>query len=83
MTEIGVFRWRKVSVMVVNCVLLASLCVSAENVTAVATGYYGGDDDAKTTAYYVKLVKSLFQTDGSGYQHVWPVSCCYVFVILC
>ncbi|KAF5823871.1 putative transmembrane protein TauE [Helianthus annuus] len=72
MTEIGVFRWRTVSVMVVNCVLLASVCVSAENVTAVATGYYGGDDEPKTTAYYVKLVKSLFQTDGSGYQHVWP-----------
>lgn len=81
MTETGAYRWR-MTVTLMSFVL-ASMFVSAErnvmsdDVTVVA-GY--GDVEETETVYFVKLVKSLFRTDGSGYHHVWPVSFC-LFVI--
>ncbi|KAI7733731.1 hypothetical protein M8C21_002951 [Ambrosia artemisiifolia] len=64
MTGIEVGRWniivRFVSVvLMMNCVFVF---VSGEESV----------EEDETTTYFVKLVKSLFQTDGSGYHHVWP-----------
>ncbi|KVH99877.1 hypothetical protein Ccrd_021881 [Cynara cardunculus var. scolymus] len=79
MTEIGAHKWRImrfVMMMLLNFVL-ASMFASAErsamieDETSVA-GYGYGDGDESKTGYLMKLVNSLFQTDGSGYHHVWP-----------
>lgn len=40
-----------------------------KDVASVA-GY--GDVDESKTGFLVKLANTLFQTDGSGYHHVWP-----------
>ncbi|KAK9058859.1 hypothetical protein SSX86_023703 [Deinandra increscens subsp. villosa] len=77
MTEIGARRWsvlRFLSVMLMNFVV-ASMFASAERsvmIEDVATvaGYENGD--GSETVNFVKLVKNLFQTDGSGYHHIWP-----------
>ncbi|KAJ9559180.1 hypothetical protein OSB04_013794 [Centaurea solstitialis] len=77
MTEIGANKWRIirfVMMMLMNCVL-ASMFASAErSVTMIEedmASVVGYGDESKT-AYFWKLANSLFQTDGSGYHHVWP-----------
>ncbi|KAI3743551.1 hypothetical protein L1987_61261 [Smallanthus sonchifolius] len=67
MTEIGGIRWRImrfVTVMVMNFVL-ASMFASADSGIA-------GDGGESKLGLFVQLANYLFQTDGSGYQHVWP-----------
>ncbi|KAI3738097.1 hypothetical protein L2E82_28115 [Cichorium intybus] len=78
MTEIVARKWRImrfVTMMLVNFVLFASMFASAErNVmmedVAALAGY--GDGYESKLGYFVKLASYLFQTDGSGYHHVWP-----------
>ncbi|MFS7990421.1 putative transmembrane protein TauE [Helianthus anomalus] len=80
MTEIGDRRWRitRFATVIVTNFVLASMIVSAErssmieDVSAVAVAGDGEDGDGLRIRYFVKLANYLFQTDGSGYQHVWP-----------
>ncbi|KAL8259586.1 hypothetical protein R6Q59_027539 [Mikania micrantha] len=67
MTEIGGRRWRImrfVSVLVLVTVM-NFVFASAERSVML-------DDDESKLGYLVKLANYLFQTDGSGYHHVWP-----------
>lgn len=67
---------RSITVTVIS-VVTASMLASAdrsgmkEDLVAAATADVDGD---LSYGYFVKLANYLFQTDGSGYQHVWPVS---------
>ncbi|KAL7616703.1 hypothetical protein Lser_V15G01871 [Lactuca serriola] len=79
MTEIGAHKWRLMSfvtMMLMNFVF-ASMFASAErnvmteDVSAVAS-YGDGDNDESKMEYFMKLTNYLFETDGSGYHHVWP-----------
>ncbi|XP_076950135.1 sulfite exporter TauE/SafE family protein 3-like isoform X1 [Bidens hawaiensis] len=78
MTEIGVNGWRIMrSLTVTMTVTVMSLVlVTAERNTVdddVADAVGGGDGESRLGYYYVvELANYLFQTDGSGYQHVWP-----------
>ncbi|KAL4560356.1 hypothetical protein LXL04_032506 [Taraxacum kok-saghyz] len=77
MTEIVGQKWkimRFVTMMLVNF-LFASMLVSAERsvmMEDVAGVVSYGDDDESEMGYFLKLTNYLFQTDGSGYHHVWP-----------
>lgn len=69
-----------VTMMLMNFVF-ASMLASAErnemteDVSAVASyGDGDGDSDESKMEYFMKLTNYLFETDGSGYHHVWPVS---------
>lgn len=82
MTEIGVNKWRitRFAMMMMINFVLASIFASAKNSemiddVAVVTGF--GDESG--VGYFMKLANYLFQTDGSGYHHTWPVSF-YLFI---
>lgn len=62
---------RFVMMMLMNFVL-ASMFASAERSVMVEDVASVGDGDESKTGYFVKLANSLFQTNGSGYHHVWP-----------
>ncbi|CAH1428004.1 unnamed protein product [Lactuca virosa] len=77
MAEIGLRKWRimrSITVTVIS-VVTASMLASADrsgmkdDLVAAATADVDGD---LSYGYFVKLANYLFQTDGSGYQHVWP-----------
>lgn len=65
---------RSITVTVIS-VATASMLASAdrsgmkEDLAAAAAADVDGD---LSLGYFVKLANYLFQTDGSGYQHVWP-----------
>ncbi|XP_076947573.1 sulfite exporter TauE/SafE family protein 3-like [Bidens hawaiensis] len=74
MTEI---RWRIMrSVTVTLTVTVMSLVLVAAERNAVVddvAAVADGDGESRLGYYYVvELANYLFQTDGSGYQHVWP-----------
>nr|XP_043609296.1 sulfite exporter TauE/SafE family protein 3-like [Erigeron canadensis] len=71
MTEIGAKKWkilRYVMMGLMNFVLLSSMFVSA----AAAAEEKKIDDLARDDWKLGQFVNYLFQTDGSGYHHVWP-----------
>ncbi|XP_076945827.1 sulfite exporter TauE/SafE family protein 3-like [Bidens hawaiensis] len=75
MTEITAYRWsmllRFAPVMMMT--ILASVLASAKRSVTVDDVAAVTVTDELETLDIVKLVKSLFfQTDGSGYHHVWP-----------
>ncbi|KAK1426002.1 hypothetical protein QVD17_14669 [Tagetes erecta] len=75
MTEIKGRRWRitrSVMAMLMNF-MLASMFASAErSVIAEDVVAFAGDEGESKLGYFVQLANYLFQTDGSGYRHVWP-----------
>lgn len=73
MTEIGAQKWRIMKI--VTTMLMSFVFASAERrvmMEDVATIAGYGDGDESKLRYFVKLTNYLFQTDGSGYHHVWP-----------
>ncbi|PWA87987.1 hypothetical protein CTI12_AA124820 [Artemisia annua] len=69
MTEIGAYKWRIMRFVMTMVMMSASIYVSSaeRNVTVI-------DEvaDESNLNYIVKLANYLFQTNGSGYHHIWP-----------
>lgn len=67
--------------MLMMNVVLASMFVSAEKNVI----FEDFDVDKSKLGNFKKLANYLFQTNGSGYHHTWPVSICniYIYVSVC
>ncbi|XP_052620155.1 sulfite exporter TauE/SafE family protein 3 isoform X1 [Lactuca sativa] len=74
MAEIGFKRWRIITVTVISLVT-ASMLASADRTLLkedlAASAAVNVDGDLQNGSF-VKFASSLFQTSGSGYEHVWP-----------
>ncbi|CAI9284338.1 unnamed protein product [Lactuca saligna] len=74
MAEIGLKRWRIITVTVISLVTVSMLASAdrtllKEDLAASAALNVDGD---LQNGSFVKFARSLFQTSGSGYEHVWP-----------
>lgn len=74
MADLGA-KWkilRSVMMIFVNFAL-AFVCVKAERGLKIETLRFNGTE-RQDSNYLLKAVNFLWQPEGSGYHHVWPVS---------
>ncbi|XP_042499496.1 sulfite exporter TauE/SafE family protein 3-like [Macadamia integrifolia] len=72
MAEIGArWQWLRPLAMVALSFLLASVFVSADRSIKLEASSYRGTEEVLSD-YLTKVVNFLWQSDDSGYGHVWP-----------
>ncbi|KAI3707578.1 hypothetical protein L6452_26204 [Arctium lappa] len=75
MARIQANKWRIMNLGMMMMMLMLSLVLASRErnvMTEDSSAAGDGDGDEFGSGYFLKLANYLFQTDGSGYEHVWP-----------